>query len=139
MSYRLHLVAGTEKAHNLLQHLSADPRRLQKIWPETLGLVDAREAGIEDEDYGWFLDDLQHAKIQRLGEDQYVIHAERLTDTTPEVLERLTQLNNRLGHPFLKSACYLMPNGQIHPVDARRPVTDFAKDNRDIEGWHHTA
>ena len=73
MSYTLHIEAGTEKAHNLLQHLSADPNRLQKIWPETLGLTDAVKAGIDSEDYGWFLQDLESAVITRLGEDQYLL------------------------------------------------------------------
>ncbi len=138
MSYTLHIEAGTEKAHNLLQHLSADPNRLQKIWPETLGLTDAVKAGIDSEDYGWFLQDLESAVITRLGEDQYRIFAERLTDTTPEVLEKLTMLNNRLGHPFFKTACFLKANGQIHPVDSRRPVTDFANDNIEPDGMHLT-
>lgn len=125
MSFTLHIVAGTDKARNLLNHLSADPNRLQKIWPETLGLAEAMSAGIDAQDYGWFMNDLENAQIQRLGEDQFTVFADRLTETTPEVLEQLTQLNNRLGHPFIKSACFMKANGQIHPVDSRRPLSDF--------------
>lgn len=134
MTYTLQIVAGTEKAQNLLNHLSADPNRLQKIWPETLGLSDAMQAGIDAQDYGWFLHDLENATITRLGEHQYRVDAQRLTETTPAVIEQLTQLNNRLGHPFFQAAAFLKASGQIHPVDSRRPLSAYTFETPGLDG-----
>lgn len=121
MTYILHVEAGTEKLQNLLGRLSANPSRLSTHWTETLGLTEAIEAGIDEIDYGWFIDDLQNAKIEKIDKSHFVIKFnDRMNLSTPTVLETLSRTNNRLGHPHLKFACYLQQNGAITPLDSKQ-------------------
>lgn len=131
MSYMLHIVANTQKSISLMDFLSADPHRLKRAWPEqSISLQDLEKAGVDLDDYGWFINDLQNADITRVegakwhrqdGAAHYRIRAEEITDTTPEVLSKLQAATNRIGHPYFGSA-YFLTGGRIHSVDAGIPL-----------------
>ena len=128
MSYMLHIIASTEKTKNLMDFLSADETRLKRIWPETtVSLTDSRAAGIDDISFGWFLNDMQNAQITRMQDGHYRVLADRITSTTPEVLEKLEMATNRLGHPYFGGA-YFLTRGQVHSVAARLPLEQLEYD-----------
>ena len=131
MSYMLHIVANTTKSIGLMDFLSADPHRLKRAWPQDhITMQDVLDAGIDQEDYNWFLNDMEHAKITRVegakwhrqdGAAHYRVVADDIQDTTPEVLSKLQAATNRLGHPYFGSAFFLT-GGRIHSVDAGIPL-----------------
>lgn len=129
--YILHINTGTEKATNLLQYLSADPKRLVKQWPETVGLTEIIDADIDPTDWGWVLDDLQNAKITRLGDNQFRLAMPQMSENTPAAIEQLARTNNRLGHAHLNLAVYETAQERYYPVSGKYQPVPFAHNDNE--------
>ena len=129
--YILHINTGTEKTANLLNYLSADPARLTRQWPETIGLTEAIDADIDPADWGWMLDDFQIAKITRLGDNQFRVAMLQISENTPAVLETLMHTNNRLGHAHLNMAAYETASERLYPVSSKYHPVPFAHNDNE--------
>ncbi|MCB1592866.1 MAG: hypothetical protein KDI90_10490 [Alphaproteobacteria bacterium] len=130
---------GTERCRDFFNFLSADKHRLSRRWPDNVGLTEMTKAGIDATDYGWYINDLQHARIERIegpnGEahddnhGMFRIAFDQMSEGTPAVLEALTHMSNtRSGNRHLRSAHYLEQNGRLTPVSGKSEPVEFEPD-----------
>jgi len=126
---------GTEKCKDFFNFLSASPNLTTRYWSDNVGLKDAMEIGISDEDYGWYIDDLENARsIERIdGPDgeknsQVRIEFDRISESTPAVMEALMRTTNRIGHPHIKSAYYMNQDGDFLVVSKGKEPVPYEMD-----------
>lgn len=132
MTYVVEINPGTDRCRDFFNFLSAKESQLSRAWPENVGLKEAMDAGINDEDYNWYIDDLQNAKsIERFdgpnGEKnaRFRIEFENMSKGTPAVIEALMGMTNRQAHAHINSAVYLKKDGGAFPLSKKQEPVPF--------------
>ena len=130
MTYVVCIKPGTKRCSNFFNFLSAEENRLSREWPDNFGLSEALKAGIDPEDYGWYIDDIQNATITRepsdkAGKFQYNIEMEKISPETPAVIEAISCTTNIQGHAHINTAYYITENGDRIPVSESHAPTPY--------------
>lgn len=130
MSYVISIDPGTQRCRDFFEFAAGNKNLQSREWSENFGLKEAIIAGIDPNDYGWYIDDIQNAlsieEVQNTNgsiKTQFNITLNEISPETINVIQAISETRNTQGHSHINSAFYITEaNEQIMLVKGRAPV-----------------
>ncbi len=132
MSYVISIEPGTARCRDFFTFAAGNKPLQSREWPENFGLNEAMKAGIDPDDYGWYIDDIQNAKsieeVPNINGDlktRFNITLDKVSPETIKVITTISETTNRQGHSHINSALYLTEDGKQIVITPEKPPVAY--------------